>query len=55
MSTVKRAGEAVVAAVLLVLTLPVAALTALCVRLSSPGPVLYRQTRVGMGGRSSSS
>ena len=36
---------------LLVLTAPLAALTALLVRLSSPGPVLYRQTRVGLDGQ----
>jgi len=51
MSALKRAGEAAVAALMLVLTLPLAALTALCVRLSSPGPVLYRQTRVGLSGK----
>lgn len=36
---------------LLLLTLPLLALTALAVRLDSPGPVLYRQTRVGFLGR----
>jgi exopolysaccharide biosynthesis polyprenyl glycosylphosphotransferase len=36
---------------LLVLTAPLVLLIALAVRLSSPGPVLYRQTRVGKGGR----
>ena len=47
MSAVKRLGEALTATVLLVLTSPVMALVALAVRLSSRGPVLYRQTRVG--------
>ena len=32
---------------MLVVTAPLAVLIALLVRLSSPGPVLYRQTRVG--------
>ena len=41
----------VVAAVGLVVASPVMALTALAVRLSSPGPVLNRHIRVGRGGR----
>ncbi len=51
-ANVKRVGEAIVAAMLLVLLAPLAAIAALLVRLSSPGPVLYRQTRVGLGGTS---
>jgi sugar transferase (PEP-CTERM system associated) len=51
LASVKRAGEAVLAALLLVATAPIAALTALVVRLSSHGPVLYRQTRVGLAGK----
>jgi len=51
MSALKRGGEAAVAGLLLVLTSPLAALTALAVRLTSPGPVLYRQTRVGLSGK----
>lgn len=51
LTSLKRWGEAVIAAVLLVVTAPLAALTALAVRLSSPGPVLYRQTRVGLAGK----
>ncbi len=35
----------------LILTLPWYPLIALAVKLSSPGPVFYRQTRVGLGGR----
>ena len=34
----------------LLLTMPVMLLTALAVRLSSPGPILYRQVRVGVNG-----
>jgi hypothetical protein len=41
----------VVAAVGLVLASPVMALTALAVRFSSPGPILYRQVRVGLDDR----
>ncbi len=40
----------VIAAVGLVLMLPFMLLTALAMRLSSPGPIFYSQTRVGMNG-----
>ncbi len=49
-ASIKRVTEAVIAAVLIVLLAPLALLIALLVRLSSPGPVLYRQTRVGLNG-----
>ena len=48
---VRRAGEAVLSAALLALAAPLLLLVALAVRFSSPGPVLYRQARVGKGGR----
>jgi sugar transferase (PEP-CTERM system associated) len=48
---VKRAGEVVLGSVALVLASPIMALVALAVVLTSRGPVLYRQTRVGEGGR----
>ena len=51
LASVKRVGEAVMAGGLLIVTAPLAALTALSVRLSSPGAVLYRQTRVGLDGK----
>ena len=47
---VKRAIDITAAASLLLVTAPVMGLAALCVRLSSPGPVLFRQPRVGQGG-----
>lgn len=46
--TVVHRGVAFVGAVV---SLPVALLTALLIRLESPGPVLYRQERVGKNGR----
>jgi sugar transferase (PEP-CTERM system associated) len=49
--TVKRLFDLVVSAALLTVTLPVMALTALLIKLESPGPVLYRQERVGQGCR----
>lgn len=47
----KRAFDVLVAAVVLLAVSPVLALIALIVRLESPGSVLFRQQRVGMGGR----
>jgi exopolysaccharide biosynthesis polyprenyl glycosylphosphotransferase len=45
----KRLLDLTVAAVLFLLALPILALCALAVVLTSPGPVLYRQVRVGRG------
>ena len=46
----KRAFDMVVASMLFLLSLPVFAVIALAVRLSSEGPVLFRQKRVGLNG-----
>ncbi len=48
---VKRAFDLVVAGLGLVLTAPLWLLAAVAIKLDSPGPVLYRQRRVGEGGR----
>jgi exopolysaccharide biosynthesis polyprenyl glycosylphosphotransferase len=45
----KRAEDLVIGAGLVVLFAPVMALTALAIRLDSPGPVMLRQRRFGMG------
>jgi sugar transferase (PEP-CTERM system associated) len=47
----KRTVDLLLAAAGLLLAAPLMAATALAVRLESPGPVLYRQERVGEGGR----
>jgi sugar transferase (PEP-CTERM system associated) len=44
----QRMSNMAVAIIGIVLAAPIMLLTALAVRLSSPGPVLYRQTRVGL-------
>lgn len=46
----KRLFDVVASAALIVLALPVMALIALSVKLASPGPVLFRQERVGIRG-----
>lgn len=47
----KRAADILIASSLLLLLWPVFGLIALGIKLSSPGPVFYRQPRVGGGGR----
>jgi len=49
--TLRRVIDVVVSALALILLAPLLALVALAVRLTSPGPVLFRQTRVGQAGR----
>ncbi|WMJ68974.1 undecaprenyl-phosphate glucose phosphotransferase [Stenotrophomonas sp. 24(2023)] len=47
----KRAEDLVVAGMAVLLLLPLLAILALGVKLSSPGPVLFRQRRHGLGGK----
>ena len=47
----KRAVDVVVSVVMLMALWPVMLATALAVRLTSPGPVLFTQERVGQDGR----
>lgn len=47
-STVKRTLDLAIATIGLMLTLPVMALIGLLIKLDSPGPVFYRQVRVGL-------
>jgi lipopolysaccharide/colanic/teichoic acid biosynthesis glycosyltransferase len=50
-ATAKRALDVVVAATLLVILSPLMGLIALAIKLTSRGPVLFRQERVGQHGR----
>jgi exopolysaccharide biosynthesis polyprenyl glycosylphosphotransferase len=47
----KRIFDIVASSILLLVSLPLFLLLALAVRLSSPGPVLFRQKRVGLNGQ----
>ena len=49
-NALNRAADVAVAGAVLMLASPVLALAAVAVKLTSRGPVLYRQTRVGNGG-----
>jgi exopolysaccharide biosynthesis polyprenyl glycosylphosphotransferase len=51
MRRTKRVFDIVVGTALLLLTAPALAVAALAVRRSSPGPILFRQERLGEGGR----
>ena len=51
LSLAKRMIDVVVAGIGVVLTLPLMALVALAIRVTSKGPVLYHQRRVGLQGR----
>ncbi len=48
---VKRAVDVTLAMVLLVVTLPLQLLAAIAIRLETPGPAVFRQTRLGENGR----
>jgi lipopolysaccharide/colanic/teichoic acid biosynthesis glycosyltransferase len=48
---IKNAADFVLAAVILLLVSPVLAISALLVKLTSRGPVVFQQTRVGQDGR----
>jgi len=50
-TTIKRLFDLVASGLLLLLTLPVMLITALCIWLESGGPIFYRQERVGQGGQ----
>jgi exopolysaccharide biosynthesis polyprenyl glycosylphosphotransferase len=47
----KRGTDIALAAAALALVLPIMALVALCIRLTSPGPAIFRQERCGLNGR----
>lgn len=47
----KRAADTILALVALILLSPLILASALAVKLTSPGPVLFRQQRLGLGGR----
>ena len=49
--TMKRLFDVVSSAALALVTLPVMLITALCIYLEDRSPILYRQERVGQGGR----
>lgn len=48
---IRRALDILVSAAALLLAAPVLALAAVAIKLESPGPVIYRQRRVGLRGR----
>ena len=50
-SKIKRALDVVLGAIAFVLAVPLGCLIALAIKIDSPGPIFFRQDRVGRGGR----
>lgn len=50
-TTIKRAFDLVMSSALLLIASPIMVLTAIAIKLDSRGAVIYRQERVGLGGR----
>lgn len=50
-AALRRGFDVTLALTLIIFTLPLMALAAAMIRLDSPGPILYRQERVGLQGR----
>jgi sugar transferase (PEP-CTERM system associated) len=50
-NVVKRSFDIIVSITMFILTSPVLLATAILIKLESDGPILYRQERVGLGGR----
>ena len=50
-NVIKRYIDIVLAAVALILALPVMAVIAIAVKLDSPGPAIFTQKRLGLNGR----
>ena len=48
---IRRIIDVALASLLVVITLPITVLTALLIKLTSPGPVLFKQERCGLNGR----
>ncbi|HYZ83593.1 MAG TPA: sugar transferase [Bryobacteraceae bacterium] len=49
--TIKRAADILLASVALILLSPMMAVLAIIIKLTSPGPVIFRQVRCGLNGR----
>lgn len=49
--TIKRYLDILLASVALIFALPIMAVTALAIKLDSPGPVIFTQRRLGLGGK----
>jgi sugar transferase (PEP-CTERM system associated) len=50
-SACKRAFDLVMSMLLLLIAAPIMVITAIAIKLESPGPIIYRQQRVGLRGR----
>lgn len=50
-TAIKRVFDVVASSILLIITLPVMVVTALCILLEDGSPIFYRQERVGKGGK----